>query len=137
MDESIREALGTEILDKLNGLSELEAGTKEYQMALDNVVKLYRLGLDDARIENDANDKYYRNELESQKHEDELKNREQQAEEQKKDQLIKYGFEGAKILLPMIFYGIWMRRGFKFEETGTFTSTTFRGLFNRFRPTDK
>lgn len=28
-------------------------------------------------------------------------------------------------------------KGFKFEETGTYTSTTFRGLFNRFRPTKK
>ena len=38
---------------------------------------------------------------------------------------------------PLMFYGIWMKKGFKFEETGTYTSTTFRGLFNRFRPTRK
>lgn len=39
------------------------------------------------------------------------------------------------ICLPLIFYGVWMKQGFKFEETGAYTSTTFRGLFNRFKPT--
>lgn len=42
-----------------------------------------------------------------------------------------------KLMIPLMFYGIWMKKGFKFEETGTYTSTTFRGLFNRFRPTKK
>ena len=36
-----------------------------------------------------------------------------------------------------MFYAAWMKRGFKFEENGTYTSTTFRGLFNRFKPTKK
>jgi hypothetical protein len=45
------------------------------------------------------------------------------------------GIEIIGIGLPLIFYASWMRRGFKFEETGTYTSTTFKGLFNRFKPT--
>lgn len=43
----------------------------------------------------------------------------------------------AEIVLPLVFYAAWMRKGFKFEETGTFTSTTFRGLFGKFKPTKK
>jgi hypothetical protein len=43
----------------------------------------------------------------------------------------------AELVLPLMFYGVWMRRGFKFEQDGTFTSQTFRGLFSRFRPTKK
>ncbi len=58
-----------------------------------------------------------------------------QVEEKSKDRIVKIVLESAGIVLPIIFYGIWMKRGFKFEETGTFTSQTFRGLFNRFRPT--
>ena len=58
-------------------------------------------------------------------------------EESRKDRFLRVGVEAAGIILPLIFYGIWLRRGFKFEETGTFTSTTFRNLFNRFRPTIK
>ncbi len=56
-------------------------------------------------------------------------------EESRKDRYFRLGVEAAAIILPLIFYGIWLRKGFKFEETGTFTSTTFRNLFNRFRPT--
>ncbi len=56
-------------------------------------------------------------------------------EESRKDRYFRLGVEAAGIILPLIFYGIWLKRGFKFEETGTFTSTTFRSLFNKFRPT--
>lgn len=52
-------------------------------------------------------------------------------------QYFKVGIAAAELLIPLMFYGIWMWKGFKFEETGTYTSTTFRGLFNRFRPTKK
>ena len=58
-------------------------------------------------------------------------------DESRKDRYFRLGVEAAGIILPLIFYGIWLRKGFKFEETGTFTSTTFRNLFNRFRPTIK
>jgi hypothetical protein len=51
------------------------------------------------------------------------------------DRYLKLGIEIIGIGLPLIFYASWMRRGFKFEETGTYTSTTFKGLFNRFKPT--
>lgn len=60
-----------------------------------------------------------------------------QTNEQMKDRYFKVGIAAAELLIPLMFYGIWMRKGFKFEETGTYTSTTFRGLFNRFRPTKK
>lgn len=49
--------------------------------------------------------------------------------------LIRIGVDITGVILPLIFYGGWMNRGFKFEETGTFTSATFRNLFQRFRPT--
>ena len=60
-----------------------------------------------------------------------------QLDEQVKDRYFRLGIAAAELLIPLMFYGIWMRKGFKFEETGTYTSTTFRGLFNRFRPTKK
>ena len=60
-----------------------------------------------------------------------------QLREQKIDRYVRTGVAAAELILPLVFYGIWMRRGFKFEENGTFTSTTFRGLFNRFKPTKK
>ena len=66
---------------------------------------------------------------------DEIKR--QQINETVKDRYFRVAIAGAELLIPLMFYGIWMRKGFKFEETGTYTSTTFKGLINRFRPTKK
>ena len=66
---------------------------------------------------------------------DELKQK--QLEEQVKERYFRVGIAAAELMVPLIFYGIWMRKGFKFEETGTYTSKTFTGLINRFRPTKK
>lgn len=53
MDEQIRQALANEILSQLNGLSNLEPGSKEQQTAVENVTKLYRLGLEDVKADTD------------------------------------------------------------------------------------
>jgi hypothetical protein len=63
--------------------------------------------------------------------------RQTQIAEQIKDRYFRVGIATAELIVPLIFYGIWMRKGFKFEETGAYTSTTFKGLFNRFKPTKK
>ena len=48
---------------------------------------------------------------------------------------LKIGVELTGIIAPIIFYGIWLNKGFKFEEEGTITSSTFKGLINKFKPT--
>lgn len=144
MDEQIRQALADEILSQLNNLSTLDPGSKEQQTAVENVTKLYRLGLEDAKTDTDYDEKVRRREMDEQHEQNELdkQTREEQFKkdqlaEQIKDRYFKLGMGVAEIVLPLIFYATWMKRGFKFEETGTYTSTTFRGLFNRFRPTKK
>lgn len=47
----------------------------------------------------------------------------------------KTGVEIAGIVVPIVFYSVWMNRGLKFEEEGSFTSTTFKGLMGKFKPT--
>ena len=144
MDEQIRQALADEILSQLSNLSTLDPGSKEQQMAVENVTKLYRLGLEDVKTDTDCDEKLYRRDVDAQREQDEL-DRQAREEQFKKDQLaeqikdryFKLGIEVAGIILPLMFYAAWMKRGFKFEETGIYTSTTFRGLFNRFRPTKK
>ncbi|WP_304859239.1 hypothetical protein [uncultured Bacteroides sp.] len=144
MDEQIRQALADEILSQLNGLSNLEPGSKEQQTAVENVTKLYRLGLEDVKADTDYDERVRRREMDEQHEQNELDKqaceeqfKKDQLAEQTKDRYFKLGVEVAGIVLPLIFYATWMKRGFKFEETGTYTSTTFRGLFNRFRPTKK
>ena len=68
---------------------------------------------------------------------EELQYKESQTEQQKLVDYIKLGAEIAGIVLPLMFYGRWMKKGFEFEQTGKFSSDTFRGLFMKFRPTKK
>lgn len=47
----------------------------------------------------------------------------------------KLGIELCGIVLPLALYSVWMNRGLEWEKTGTFTSTTFKGLFSKFKTT--
>ena len=35
--------------------------------------------------------------------------------------------------LPLVGYGHWFRKGLKFEETGSITSSMMRNLINKFK----
>ena len=130
MDEEIRKLLEEEIKREIRDLSTLEPGSKEKSTAIEDLAKLYRLRIEETKNEWDFTEKYESRDSDIQFKKDQL-------EEQVKDRYFRFGVEAAGIILPLIFYAIWMKRGFKFEETGTYTSTTFRGLFNRFKPTKK
>ena len=120
--EETKEMLDKEIKDELQKISSMSLGDEKRSKAVDDLTKLYRLKIEEHKWDLDVC-------------EDELKHK--QLDEQVKDRYFKVGIAAAEIVLPLIFYGIWMRRGFKFEETGTYTSGTFRNLFNRFKPTKK
>lgn len=137
MENSIKELLNEEIAEEIQALSALEFGSKEKSTAIDDLTKLYKLIIEGNKSEWDADEKYYRRVMddESNVRDDEVKRI--QIAEQVKDRYFRLGIAAAELMIPLMFYGVWMKKGFKFEETGTYTSTTFRGLFNRFRPTKK
>ncbi len=183
MDEQIKELLGGEIESEIENLSTFEPGSEEHSKAVENLAKLYRLKIDEAKNEWDYAVKYEsqesdaklkRMQIEEQAKDRELKQiqmesdaklkqmqieeqakdrklkqiqmeeqakdrelKQIQIEEQAKDRYFKLGIEAAGIVLPLMFYASWMRKGFKFEETGAFTSGTFRNLFSHFRPTKR
>lgn len=133
MDEKIKDLLEEEIKQEIRSLSSLGPENKEKSAAIDNLVKLYKLRIEETKNDNDfvgACDKTVVCDRE-------LELKQSQLAEQVKDRYISLGIAAAEIILPLIFYAVWMRKGFKFEENGTYTSTTFRGLFNRFKPTKK
>ena len=155
MGENIKDLLNEEIAAEIQAISSLGSGSEEKSKAIEDLAKLYRLRIEETKSELDAEDKRSRRTLESEANvrENEIKKsqldeqikanvqdeqyKRSQLDEQVKDRYFKLGIAAAELLIPLMFYGIWMRKGFKFEETGTYTSTTFRGLFNRFRPTKK
>jgi len=136
-EPNIKDLLSEEIATEIQNLSELEAGSNEKSSAIDDLTKLYKLRIEENKSEWDADEKYDRRVMEGEANtkDDELKQR--QLEEQVKERYFRVGVAAAELMVPLIFYGIWMRKGFKFEETGTYTSKTFTGLINRFRPTKK
>ena len=130
MGEENRSLLEEEIRAEIKRLGYLESGSQEHTTAVDSLTKLYKL-----KLEEDKN---------AYEHLDKIENREIDREskiaqmmESVKDRYFRFGMAAAELVLPLMFYGVWMRRGFKFEQDGTFTSQTFRGLFSRFRPTKK
>jgi len=133
MEEKIQDLLEEEIKSEIRSLTSLSPGSKEKSTAIEDLSKLYRLKIEDTKAELDSYEK--QDQIDSRILEQRLKR--EQLSEQVKDRYFKLGIAAAEIILPMIFYAIWMKRGFKFEETGTYTSTTFKGLFNRFKPTKK
>lgn len=53
--------------------------------------------------------------------------------ELRSDRIIKILVDGATIIVPVVFYNLWMDRGFEFEKTGTFCSNTFKNMFSKFK----
>ncbi len=142
MNENITELLDEEICQELHLMSGLQFGSEEKEAAIDDLVALYKLRIEEEKIaasneemklKAEMDEKRLVQENEAQIVTDEI-NRKRFADE-KLSWKIRIGIDAASLILPLIFYAYWMRVGLKFEETGTFTSTTFRGLFNRFRPT--
>ena len=123
--------------------------------AIQHLADLHKLRIDEIKAKTDADEKRLRRAMDSKQHRAELTLKERQADgdeaaraneeklkqhqfnDQVIDRYVRIGVATAELVLPLVFYGVWMKRGLKFEETGTFTSQTFKNLFNRFKPTRK
>ena len=130
MGEEIKGLLEEEIKSDIENLSSVEAGSQQHSVAVESLAKLYKL-----KIEEDKSSMDYYEKEESRNMEFDVKRN--QMDEAVKDRYFRLGIAAAELVLPLMFYGIWMKRGFMFEKEGTFTSQTFRGLFSRFKPTKK
>lgn len=138
---------------EIQSIESLKSGSQERETAIRELATLHKLRIEEIKAETDAEEKRERRKMDSDKHKAELDLKEQELgskdadrtreeelqKRQSRDQLIdrcmRTGMDVAGLVLPLVCYGVWMNRGFKFEETGSFTSTTFKNLLNRFRPT--
>ena len=136
-EPNIKDLLNEEIAMEIQNLSEFKAGSDEKSSAIDDLAKLYKLRIEENKSVWDADEKYNRRVMDDESNTKDCDFKERQIAEQVKDRYFRVGIAAAELLIPLMCYGIWMNKGFKFEETGTFTSSTFKGLINRFRPTKK
>ena len=138
----IKTLLDDVIETELANLRTLPSGNEERAKAIRDLAALHKLRIEEIRAQADVDEKSERREMDGRQRREELAckdadraREDRQLREQKIDRYVRIAVAGAELVLPLMFYGIWMRRGFKFEESGVYSSTTFRNLFSRFRPT--
>ena len=144
IDEQLEEMLLERLKEGLDNLNNLKP--EEKAKVIRDLAVIHGLRVEELKTRWDYELKYENMErefevkYENMKREDEHKKREEELKKEqsrwdKINQYITHGIATAGIVFPLIFYGIWMKKGLKFEETGTYTSGTFRNLINRFRLT--
>lgn len=115
----IKTKLHVEIEEGFDKLNEMEIGTDQHKAAVEELSKLMDRAIELEKVENDAKDK-------EETRENEKTLRLKQMEDEKKDRLVKNCLTGASILSG-IGVTVWgALKSWKFEETGTVTSTAGR-----------
>ena len=107
---------------------ELELKEKQFDKELELKEKQF-----DKELE--LKEKQFNNEVESNDRDEQFKR--DQLKQQLRELNVKIGVEVGLAVLQLMFYASYMRKGFKFEETGTVTSPTFRNLISNFKPKRK
>ena len=134
MDEAtIKEMLEEVIVYEIETIKRLESGSEEKSKAIKDLDTLYRLRNDENKINWEYDDKYCRREMDITNREKDVEIENAKTMELRKDRYIRICIAGAELIIPLIFYGIWMSKGFRFEESGTFSSFTFRNFLNRIK----
>ncbi|MCD7860970.1 MAG: hypothetical protein LUG25_03555 [Oscillospiraceae bacterium] len=126
MNES-KDMLEEAIERSFEDLKNLDAGSEERKTAVEDLAKLYRLKIDENKADDEVALKETEQDLARQTKDDDRK-------EQRREHWVRVGIAGGEIILPLAFYAFWLQSGFKFEETGVFTSPTFKGLTKWFKP---
>lgn len=122
MKTKTKNMLDEEIQSGIECLDQLDINSDDYGKAVNNISTLYKLKIEEHKIELD-----YKKTLAQQ---------ESECKKTKNEKVIQCAKIGAEIGLGLcsVISAVWFaRKGFKFEETGTYTSTTFRNSLSKFR----
>lgn len=134
----IQSLLDGVIEQEIQNVEALSSGSDEKSTAIRDLATLHKLRIEEIKAKTEADGLTLKErELDGKNvdRDQEEASKKRQAKDQMIDRCVRTGMDVAGLVLPLVFYGIWMNKGFKFEETGSFTSTTFKNLLNRFRPT--
>ena len=126
----VQEVIDQSIVDGLNKLDELEPGSEDYARQVNAVANLIKVRNEDNRNNND----YCLKEEQISK---EIAIKEQELEIDREDKKVQKRHFWVTTLVSvgtfvggLLAYGIWNRRGYRFEETGSITSKTFTRSLN-------
>ena len=156
-NKETKDILIDQIVDMIDGLSELEPGSKERSAEVENLTKLYRLKIEETKNELDYFKEQDRRAMEDRHHEaDEQLKREQmetdaelKREEMNRDDAAKerdeqlkkeenknewlrlvanLGVTCAMSILTLACYNAWYNRGLRFHQTDTITEPMTKAL---------
>ena len=125
----LNEMMDKELKRRFEDLENLKTGSDEQSKATDNIVKLYKLRMDE-------NEQNVSKEADEDKLLLEKSKLELEAEKAKDDNLIRILSTVTSVGISIAGFAVgshWYGKGFKFEETGTICSSTFKGLMKDFR----
>lgn len=119
MNENVKEILDELIENTIQYVIGLGAEGKERSAAIEDLEKLYKLRIEETKTTMDYLDK--------------REKRESELSEQRKDRRLRAILETAGIALPLGLSAVWMVLGFKFEEIGTISSSTFKWMLQKLK----
>ena len=125
-EKNIDELLSEEIAAQIKALSDLQSGTKEKSTAIDDLTKLYKLRIEENKSVWDADEKYNRRIMDEESVTKDGDFKERQIAEQVKDRYFRVGIAAAELLIPLMCYGIWMNKGFKYGWTDIRNASVIR-----------
>ena len=106
MYDEIKAKLDEEIMDQLSVLSDMDVGSDKRKTAVDDLVKLYRL-----RIEETKNDRDFIEGVNAREREEQFKK--EQIVDQVKERKFRFGMAAAELLIPLIIY---LKHAEKFDQ---------------------
>ena len=113
MTNQIEELLIQKIEQNIKALSTFEIGSEEYTVAVNNLAKLYQM----------------------KEEEEKLRTGDKESRTKELQFYIGIALALVELSVPLICYDHWLERGFEFETSGAITSSFFRQVINRIRPT--
>ena len=127
----LKEKLNKELERELGELEELELGSDQMQKAAATIEMMHKLRMNEVNSDRDLEVK--KAELEAK--EKELALETKKAKDAKVIAFVGTGVTFGTFAVKLVNDNLWMAKGFKFEETGTFCSKVFgeiwRGFFHK------
>lgn len=123
MESKAQKLLDEAIVKELKNLEQYDYSSDEKSKAIDDLTQLYKLRIEEEKIETAQMDGDREKEA-----------RRQQMKSQSIDRWANIALQVGLAVGSWIAYDIWYRRGLRFEETGTITAPMTRNLCSRLLP---
>ena len=103
--KTLKERLEEELSRQLDELADFHVGTDEQRKAINNLEVLYRLKLEEDKLDVSYNTDLKKNEIEEKKLEITKSENQEKKDNISKDRWVKIGLEAGGLVLPLLFYG--------------------------------